>query len=1116
MQQELIGADVHPKLRVEGVIASGSFGVVFRARQLAVARDVAVKVLHPGLGPDTEPGRLFRDEIRAIGTIDHRNVVRIFDADETSDGRLYFVMELLDGITLQELAERGPIAIPRAIDLVAQLLDGLAAVHAAGHIHADVKPSNAVVSGRGSDERVVVIDFGLSRIQSADRPAEAVGGTRAYMAPEQLRSWEVDARSDVFSAALVLVKLVSGRQRTGDELVPALDAITDPAIRRALERALAIDPATRPSAADFARALRGGEADEPAAPGPPPPYRALAPLTERDRGRLRGREADVMRLVRRIESGRPIVLTAPSGTGKTSLLRAGLIPYLEAEGTAHVYLACDARASAALTGALVPGSTSVGDAIAVRRARGQRLVIILDQLEVVLGGDGPALLDALLGSAGDAELAVVLAVREDFVARLLAASPALAEGVPQLRLRPLDLDGARAALIEPLTEHGVSIAPALLARLLDDLSRAGRDLGLELGAGSEPAIYPPHLQLTGTALFDALDDTERVVELAHYERLGGFDAIVGEHLERTLGELVEADRAVARELFLALVASAQTRAMRSESDLLEAVGQRHGDVAVHRVLSRLEARRVIARTTAVDGVASWMLVHDTLVPRIEAWLTVHDLDRRRTIEVVRFHLRQSQPEAPAILSRHELDRLERFPGLLEELDAEWIRRPGAVWTARTLVQRSRQVLRARRRLVAGAIIVVTAVTLLLVGRWLDERGMRQREELLRDLDLGRFDLVLEPFDWRTDPGTGAAAPEAIDSAQLPDLAWSLYDADRDDAEAPGKPVLSPRFRAGKRIRTGGALVETGIEARGGSAFLLVTGRGRVGEACPPSVIPVKELPGHDHYETPRRLRVRVPTCRATRFDSILVPEGPFIAGGVGDPPANLDATQVARETTVRLPAFAIDRTEITNAAYAVFAEMVDVHGIAASLYPDALIVASGPAYPRGLLDWFDGRAYCRFLGKDLPTNLQWQKALRGGIDLAGAPNPAPRRNVPWSGTLRDVSPGAGIVPDGVLPNACAVLGQASDPRHSVAVGSYPDDRSPYGVLDLAGSVQEWTLDPEPGSERRPTLRRSRITRGGNWFDTPSDMLVTYMAIRNPRDPRQRFAFLGARCVLSSP
>jgi len=1116
--EELVGTNVHPKLRVDSVIAAGSFGVVFRARQLPVARDVAVKVLHAGLGPDTESGRLFRDEIRAIGTIDHRNVVRIFDADETLDGRLYFVMELLDGITLQELADRGPIPMPRAIGLVAQLLDGLAAVHAAGRIHADVKPSNAVVTGTGGDERVVLIDFGLSRVRLADRPAEAVGGTRAYMAPEQLRTWEVDARSDVFSAGLVLVKLVSGRHRADDELVPPLDEVRDPAIRRVLERALAIEPAERPSAADFARALRGGDHDEPAVPGPPPPYRALAPLTERDRGRLHGREADVMRLVRRIGSGRPIVLTAPSGTGKTSLLRAGFIPYLEAEGTAHVYLACAARASGALAAALVTGATSVAEAIAIRRARGQRLVVILDQLEVALGGDGdgPVLLDELLGAPSDADLSIVLAVREDFVARLIEASLSLAEGVPQLRLRPLDLDGARAALVEPLAEHGVSLTPALLAHLLDDLGRAGRELGLEIGPGRGPAIYPPHLQLAGAALFDALASTERVLELAHYHRLGGFDAIVGEHLERTLGELADVDRAVARELFLALVASAQTRAMRSEVDLLDAVGQRHGEVAVHRVLSRLEARRVVARTTGSDGVASWVLVHDTLVPRIEAWLTVQDLDRRRTGEVVRFHLRQSQLDSPAILSRRQLRQLERFPGLIEELDTEWGRRPGAVWTVRTLVQRSRQVLNYRRGLVVSAIAAVTIVTVLLAGRWLDERRLRQREQLLRDLDLGRFDLVVEAFDWQADRATGGVASLAVDPAELPDLAWSLYDPSPDDPEAPGKPTAAPRFRAGVRTHQGAALVETAIEARGGNAFLLVTGRGRIGEMCPPSVISLKHLPGHDRYEHPRRVRVRVPTCRATWFDTISVPAGPFVFGGLGEPPAHFAATQLPREAIVSLPAFAIDRTEITNEAFAVFAAMADVHEIAVSDYPNALAIARGPAYPRGNLDWFDARAYCRFLGKDLPTSPQWQKALRGGLELASGSNPAPRRNLPWAGTLPELSRRARIAPEGALPDTCAVFGQASDPRLPAAVGSYPEDRSPYGVLDLAGNVQEWTLDPESDSEQVPILRRFRITRGGNWFDTMPPALVDYMAIRNPRDPRQRLPFLGARCALSSP
>src|SRR4051794_30377757 len=102
-------------LRVDGVIARGSFGVVFRGRQLAVDRNVAIKVLHDGFAPETEPGLLFRDEIRAIGTIDHRNVVRVFDAADTTDGRLYFVMELLDGPTLQQLAEDRALPVSCAV-----------------------------------------------------------------------------------------------------------------------------------------------------------------------------------------------------------------------------------------------------------------------------------------------------------------------------------------------------------------------------------------------------------------------------------------------------------------------------------------------------------------------------------------------------------------------------------------------------------------------------------------------------------------------------------------------------------------------------------------------------------------------------------------------------------------------------------------------------------------------------------------------------------------------------------------------------------------------------------------------------------------------------------------
>lgn len=178
-------------------------------------------------------------------------------------------------------------------------------------------------------------------------------------------------------------------------------------------------------------------------------------------------------------------------------MRAGLIPYLDAAGTAHVYLACELRASAPLAQRLSPGATTLPEALAALRVPGRRLVVILDQLELALGsgGDGPLVLDALLGAPAGAEVAVVLGVRADFVARLLASTAALADGAPQVRLRPLDLDGARAALVEPLAEHDMTFRPELLERLLGDLVRAGRELGRDPGSrratASRPGADPP-------------------------------------------------------------------------------------------------------------------------------------------------------------------------------------------------------------------------------------------------------------------------------------------------------------------------------------------------------------------------------------------------------------------------------------------------------------------------------------------------------------------------------------------------------------------------------------------------------------------------------------------------
>jgi serine/threonine-protein kinase len=260
----LIGTVLPGRFRIVSELGRGSFGVVYRAHQELVDRAVAIKVLPARLGIDAM--RRFALEIRSVGRLDHRNIVRVLHADVMSDGRMFVAMELLSGPTLDQLLVDGPLAPTRALGLVLQLIAGLAAAHAAGIIHGDVSPANMVVVD-GSDPRLVLLDFGLSRLRAADA-ATAFGGTPVFMASEQLRGGRVEPSADLYAAAMVTLTLVAGTPpRTEADRARALDAF-DPRIGAALARALAEDPADR-----FASAVEMGAALEDEAARPLAPRR---------------------------------------------------------------------------------------------------------------------------------------------------------------------------------------------------------------------------------------------------------------------------------------------------------------------------------------------------------------------------------------------------------------------------------------------------------------------------------------------------------------------------------------------------------------------------------------------------------------------------------------------------------------------------------------------------------------------------------------------------------------------------------------------------------------------------------------------------------------------------
>lgn len=191
-------------------------GVVYRARDEHLRRDVAIKVLPPGGLADDDARRRFRTEALALSRLNHPHIATVFDFD-TEDGLDYLVMEYLPGLMLQDKLKTGALSEQEVVRLGVELADGLSAAHRNGVVHRDLKPGNLRLT---PDGRLKILDFGLATLlRSADEEAAAetepataaAGGTMPYMAPEQLSGQPADARSDIWAAGVSLYEMATGR-----------------------------------------------------------------------------------------------------------------------------------------------------------------------------------------------------------------------------------------------------------------------------------------------------------------------------------------------------------------------------------------------------------------------------------------------------------------------------------------------------------------------------------------------------------------------------------------------------------------------------------------------------------------------------------------------------------------------------------------------------------------------------------------------------------------------------------------------------------------------------------------------------------------------------------------
>ena len=216
----LPGRVIAGNFRIDGLIGSGAMGNVYKAEQLSLGKQVAIKVLHPHLMGDEKLVGRFKREAKSASLLNHPNSIQIIDSGQDRDGTLYIAMELLTGRDLaQVIRDDFPLPLPRVVRILSQVLSALEEAHAQRVIHRDLKPSNIMlIQRRDEKDFVKVCDFGIAKAtlsEGDDRAAMLtiqglVCGTPEYMAPEQARAEPLDGRADLYAAAVILYQMVTG------------------------------------------------------------------------------------------------------------------------------------------------------------------------------------------------------------------------------------------------------------------------------------------------------------------------------------------------------------------------------------------------------------------------------------------------------------------------------------------------------------------------------------------------------------------------------------------------------------------------------------------------------------------------------------------------------------------------------------------------------------------------------------------------------------------------------------------------------------------------------------------------------------------------------------------
>lgn len=645
------GTRVH-QFEVIRELGRGGMGRVLLARDTRLARLVALKFL--SVGGDQLVGR-FLVEARATARCQHENIVVIYEADEWN--RLpYMALEYLEGETLADTAARGPLTASRAVELMVPVVRALARAHEHAIVHCDLKPDNVFVNRDGV---IKVLDFGIAQLLAAAAVDGEVAGTMPYMAPEQWGVDTIDHRTDLWAVGIIFWELLTGRHPLEpltpetlwsaaallDQPMPSIGSVMPElpaALERAIDRCLAKPKHQRHASAlallaELAPLLptrAGRRLDSEASPFP-----GMAAFQEGDADRFFGRETDVTHVVARLHDQPMIGIIAPSGVGKSSFVRAGMIPALRASSDSWdvVVVRPGKQPLTALAAALAqvgptvePGGALIDHAaLAVRlraepgllgamlRARARhkrgRLLLFVDQFEELYTlcphlEERLAFTACLAGVADEpaSPLRLVVSMRSDFLDRA-AEDRGFADRLTRglVILPPIGPAGLRAALTEPLEMAGYRFESD---QIVDDM--------VQSLAGAPGAL--PLLQFTAARLWDTRDRSRRQLTAESYATLGRVGGALATHADHVLAATTTPRQRLIRAVVLRLVTADGTRAVVDRAEL-EGVG----DAAeVRAVIDHLMAARLLVAHSRGDQGPAVELVHESLIaswPALRRW-----------------------------------------------------------------------------------------------------------------------------------------------------------------------------------------------------------------------------------------------------------------------------------------------------------------------------------------------------------------------------------------------------------------------------------------------------------------------------------------------------------------